>query len=170
MIHFIFLYLICFAQGNKDFLDEKNGYKDIKLGSDITDLADKIKIADGEMSSNELVYYDYTDKSALTINNQVHLKNVTIRAFKGKVLNIFLSVENQDAFELYKVFTEAFGRYSDRPNQFMDKYYWYGKKVELFYNFDSTSNLKLAWFTDIALERERAKGELEKTKKSANDL
>lgn len=85
--------------------------------------------------------------------------------YKSVKLNTY-----RTGIDLLAVFNKAYGRYTEKPNQFMDKYNWLGDKVKFRFNYESQKIGPLAWFTDNNLNNELMTYKSEKNSKAASDL
>ncbi|SHG07775.1 hypothetical protein [Pedobacter caeni] len=152
------------AAGSLKYLDYKNGFKEIRLGADISTISTKVKLVDKENQ-----YYDYMDNSGLKIGS-ANVKSITLIAFNGKIKDIFIFLEKETGTAVNRILREAYGMYSEKPNRFMDKYYWKGSKVRLIYNFASEHKEPTVWFADVELSDKHEKAIKETEKKAINDL
>lgn len=150
--------------GSRVFLDYKNGFKDIKLGSDIADISSKTTLVDKNSH-----YYSYKDVAGLKIGNS-EITSITLVGFNGKIKDIFISLHKGTGGSVYSVLREAYGIYSDKPNRYMDKYYWIGSKVKLIVDYTSEYKEPTVWFSDISLSELYYKSLKEKDKKAIDDL
>lgn len=150
--------------GSKKFLDYKNGFKDIKLGSDIADLSDKVKLVDKEQN-----FYEFLEIADLKIGTS-KINSIALATYNGKIKDIFISLEKGSGNTIFSVLREAYGIYSDRPNQFMDKYYWLGNKVRLILDFSSIYKHPTVMFSDKKLTDDAYEASKQADKKAINDL
>ena len=173
----IILFAACLLAGvhvqaqSVDKLSEKNGFKTLVLGSDITAIKSKLEYlsSDHSLDRDSCYYQDYKDTALYSIGD-IKLTGVTLRIFKNKILSIIITFDKKNGPDLMAVYLKAFGLYSERPNRFMDKYYWYSPNVKLFLNYDLTSKLPMAMYTSVPLNDEVERNSRDKTKKAVSDL
>ena len=172
LLLFLIVPFITFAQsGTKNALSDKNGFKTLVLGSSIAPIKSKLKTYDDrpKMNADSSYFADYTDTSLYNIGD-IKLNGITLRIYKEKILSIIVTFDRSVGSELNLTYIKAFGMYSDRPNRFMDKYYWYSQNVNLMLNYDQTQKLPVAMYTCVPLNDEIEKIQLAKRNKAASDL
>jgi hypothetical protein len=156
-----------FAQkGTSNYLNEKGGFKCFILGEHISKYSDKV-----EVSKDEAYTYSVKDSTLLTIGTDIKLNFIFLKTYNDSIYSISIMAKPEYANKLRKTFIAAYGAWSYRPNQFMDKYYWLsdGNKIELFLNAEN-SKWCYATFKDMELDLKKGKAKHEATQEAINDL
>lgn len=158
--------------GTRDYLDEKNGFKDLILGADINAIKSKLSFIDGDSKPDKdgCIYYDVKDAVYLSIGETVKIKSITIRTYQNHILDIFLILDKQYGQPIYEVFTKAYGIYSNKPNQFMEKYTWNTQKVQLYLNEEAGKEQAVVIYTSKPLTEQLDQIKSKKTEKGVSDL
>lgn len=155
------------AQDKAVKLDEKRGFKNIKLGESVTSYKAFIEPVKGSKTR-----FSVKDSTMLKIGTDIRLSNIIIETYNDKVYKISVLALPQYSFKFRSVLISAYGAWSIQPNKFQDKYIWYSptKKVELLYNGESTNKWCYATFKDMDLDVIKKQADKEKISNAANDL
>lgn len=158
--------------GSHAYLNEKNGFKDIVLGSNISPYKAKLLVIDSLTKKDEdgCTYYNITDTSYLSIGETVKLKSVYLRVYKDQALNIVINFKTGYNENVFDVFRKAYGIISVKPNGFLKQYIWNSKNVSLYLDIDSEVGQSLALFSCKPLADQLQKDKSQKTKKGVSDL
>lgn len=80
--------------------------------------------------------------------------------------------KSEYSYKMLNVFLAAYGRWSHRPNQYMDKYFWFSpnKKVKLYFYGEKLDKWIFATFTDMELDSQKSNSEHKKTLNAVDDL
>ena len=161
--------LMCYSQQS---LDDKNGFKNIKLGDTITSIPKSIlKNLETEQSNKDPeLHYDITDNSYFKIGDDIKLNSVMITTFRGRIMTISLFFDKSYGDNMFKLFKEAYGDPSRRPNQFMDSYWWLSKKVIMNLDFDGSTELPHAMMSSREVFERSTAFKNQQIKKAASDL
>ena len=153
--------------GSLESLEAKNGFKYFILGDSISKYSDKIEPVKG---SNDT--YSATDTTLLKIGNEIRLSMILIKTYNGKILSISPMAKPEYSYKILNVLLAAYGRWSYRPNQYMDKYFWFSpnKKVKLFFYGEKLDKWIFATFTNMELECQKSNREHNKTLNAVDDL
>lgn len=110
------------------------------------------------------------DNTYLNIGETIKIKNITIRTYQDHILNIFLILDKEYGQPIFEVFTKAYGTYSDKPNQFMEKYTWNTEKVNLFLNAEAGQGQAIVIYTSKPLKDKLDQIKSKKIDKGVSDL
>ena len=137
-------------------LDEKNGFQDIKLNSDVSlypGLALKKKIKIRDVPDTEL----YMPKSGFYKDvGGIKIYKLEVIAYRGIVYEISIIAEKEPKF--YKGLEKTYGEgvYSMKDN----KYHWNGSKLNLDYQSHGKSKVRLKYHSlevDILIKKDKVK-------------
>lgn len=153
--------------GSPENLEAKNGFKYFILGDSISKYSDKIELVKG---SNDT--YSATDTTLLKIGDEIKLSMILIKTYNGRILSISPMAKPEYSYKMLNVFLAAYGRWSYRPNQYMDKYFWFSpnKKVKLYFYGEKLDKWIFATFTDMELDSQKSNSEHKKTLNAVDDL
>lgn len=148
-------------------LKQKNGFKCFQLGDSITRYLDKVELVKGSSDT-----YSAIDTTLLKIGDEIKLSMILIKTYDGKILSVSPMTKPEYSYKMLKVLLAAYGRWSYRPNRYMDKYFWYSpnKKVKLYFYGEKLDKWIFATFTDLELEAQKEKEEHNNTVDAVNDL
>jgi len=153
-------------KGTLKYLDFKRGFKDITLGADISTLASKIK----QLQKNEdgTNIYDYKDPSDNKVGD-VGVDGTLVVTYGGKIMRIMVFFDGGTGDKIDDIFRAAYGRYTDKPNQFMSKYQWDGVDVKLSLDYEDTAK-PTAMFEDNLLLAKFQHNSQDKNKQAIDQL
>lgn len=154
--------------GSIRYLDYKRGFKDIVLGSDMNSISGKLMLIEKPGPDSTSVY-DYTDRSNLKIG-EIELRDISVVTFKNKILFIMVTMDKKYDTEMLKLLTDAYGVYTEKPNQFMNRYLWRGSFANLSFDYTSVTKPSTLFFTDIELARESRDFKSDIRKQAIKDL
>lgn len=163
--------LICFIYGKSqeygdiNNLDKKNGFKSITLGDSVSNKEKYKFLGDG---ADETIFYDVINEE-LKIG-EIPLKSISVSSFKGQVASVFVVYDHSKGYLIKDVLNKAYGLYTDRPNRYMDKYDWEGRKVKIHLNYDSSGKDGVMMIISKDFDRLIQEFRNSKTKKAINDL
>lgn len=134
---FLFISSLLFSQ-ECNFLDYKNGFRNIKLGENIKNYPEfKIK----KDSNLELFKLSFNAES-----NYVHVGNENDKIGTVKILYIFLNVTDEKIERIHIVTQKEFGlyyvlknAYGDTSMEFGKKWFWRTNKIECSIEGDDTN-------------------------------
>ena len=133
------LYTVGYSQNR--VLDEKNGFQDIKLNSEVSlysGLGLKKKIVMKDIPDTEL----FMPKSGFYKDvGGIKIHKLEVIAYRGIVYEITITAEKEPKF--YKGLEKTYGKgvYSMRDN----KYHWKGTKLNMEYNSYGKSKIRLKY-------------------------
>lgn len=155
--------------GTLDYLEQKRGFKYIKLGSNIKIIAGKLELFKTDQNkSGAMKFYKVLDKNLMKVGKDITLHQVMVGVFKGKIARILVFMNSPNGDKLLNVFQEAYGNYR-QPNEYLEDYHWWTDSVSL--NLDFTaSDWQKATFEDRPLMQEIEALKSEETKKAASGL
>jgi hypothetical protein len=146
-----------------DELDEKGGFKEFKVGDDLSVHQDKIKF---------MKTLDNADTKLYLVKERVSVKSYTgeieLEFYKGKVQEVIVSFKNQstgDFEDILKSLETLYGP-SDKSKpkaseveRFEKLYTWSGKKITLRIGYDENYKLTEMVYTGHDHELEKLKSE-----------
>jgi hypothetical protein len=151
------------ATGTIKNLELKNGYKSLKLGSDIKGLSpEKLGYLNKEnpMKADSTILYEYRDDDLKKVSSDLTLSTIALKVYKGKIAQIILFFNKPDGGKFLDIFQTAFGMYTYRANRFMDNYEWESSSVDLELRYESNSQFGMALYgSNILLGEIRKKAE-----------
>lgn len=143
-LRFVILFLIIsgnlLAQGSEE-LDRRNGFKDIKMASDVTayeGLEYKKDIEDNVFPEAKL----YTPKKGHYENiGSLKIYDLEVKVYKDSIFEIKVITEKDP--NLYKGLKKAFGEpeFAYRSNQ----YYWQSERLKLSYSSHSNNRIEMVY-------------------------
>ena len=148
------LYTVGYSQNR--LLDEKNGFQDIKLNSDVSlyaGLGLKKKITIKDVPDTEL----FMPKSGFYKDvGGIKIHKLEVIAYRGIVYEITITAEKEPKF--YKGLEKSYGKgsYSMRDN----KYHWKGSKLNMEYHSFGKSKIRLKYHSyevDTLIKEDKVK-------------
>ncbi len=171
----LFITVLCFPflswsqskkTGSIEYLKFCNGLSDIKLGSDINQIPQaKLAYLDGDsrFDADSCLRYEYRDDDILSMGDDLNLDLVGIRAYKGKVVDIYLFFRRADGYKVLSKFLTAYGPFTSKPDNFSDNYSWNSSLLNLSLKYEIKTDLGMAVLTsrpladEIAAAKEKAR-------------
>jgi hypothetical protein len=180
---FFAISLNSFSQ-NLQKLEENNGFRDIKLGSEITNYTDAIYITDQNIELSELYketgfdlkyrnhYYISSKNTKYNYLGNAKILAILLKVFKGKIFGIEVVTEySQDTFDLMKLAygEPLMGKTSDSPFSS-----WEVKNIYCFFyrnHINSTlqKRISIIKYTDMIIEEQYELVEKEKEKEKQKE-
>ena len=158
--------LLVVPQATYAFQNEPDGFRGIKWESNIESIPNMIFTSNG-LPAGEKLYIRKNDK--LKIGDAV-LQNIFYIFYKGKFLGVYIGYKSFANFNRLKdtLFQQygAGGQY----NEFLEKYHWRGKRVDIFLDYNSISEEGSIIYSFKPLAEAEKAAEKEKTKEGAGDL
>lgn len=149
---------------NKKILDEKNGFRELKFGVSIDSVSNLNLVEDAGLDK----YYEKTNDK-LTIGDFV-VKSIHYGFYKGRLdLVIIKTVGYTNSKGVLAVFENQYGS-GYKSNQYIEKYYWFGKTVTLTYDENSINNNATIFMSSKMFAELRKADEQAATNKAKNDL
>ncbi len=136
-------------QGSLDNLQHCKGFGKITLGSNIKILpATKLDYLDGDPSPDidSCFRYVYKDEDILALTNSISLDLVGFRAYKNKIVNIYLFFRREDGYKILKALTAVYGPSTQKNGDFTYSWTTNAVNLNLMYKPDE-DNLGVAVFT-----------------------
>src|ERR1700743_3818971 len=101
---------IAFAQttkvGSIEYLKACNGFKDIKLGADISEIPQQeLTFMDGDNTLDAdscLSYVFYPNAKIMKADSDLKLQQVGLRVYKHKIVNIYLFFNTSDSYKILR--------------------------------------------------------------------
>jgi hypothetical protein len=150
------------AQGSLAYLDYKNGFRDLRFGS-----GPQKDMIPTEVESDLKIYRRVSDE--MTIGGAT-LDQIRYAYYKNKLIHVLLRTKvYQNSRALLEVLRQAYGR-GHRPNQFMERCYWFGAVVSASYDENSLTNDAIILLSNKALEQEHRTDRENRAKKGASGL
>jgi hypothetical protein len=141
-----------FTPGSLDALGKDNGFKEIKLGADVSKLPGyKLYYLDNDenLDADSCFKFEYRDQDILKLNGLL-LDLVGIRTYHKQVTNIYLFFKREDGYKILKSFEAIYGNCTDKTGAFM--YDWRSRAVNLSLRYQAMSDLGVAIFTCNAID------------------
>lgn len=151
-------------------LDEKNGFKELTLGSSYQD--SKKYLSELPVESNvkgKTAIYEVTDQSFFEVGES-EITKITASFFNDRLEAVNLETKGLQNFKaLLDVLTKGYGK-GEKRNTYIEEYHWIGKKVNMSYKMNQhTKDGKLSIVSkEIAEQNEKHKKDLKKS--VVNDL
>lgn len=154
-------YAQAFKPRSVQYLTATNGINSqIALGADIRDLpATKLSYLDNDNSvdADSCIKYAYNDPDILVApGDSLNLDMIGIRAYKNKIVNIYLFFKIEDAYKVLNRFINMYGQFTDRPDNYSDIYNWDSSISSLSLRYQHKADLGVAIFTSKKLQNEIA--------------
>jgi hypothetical protein len=150
--------------GSIEYLKYSNGFGDISLGADLNQLPG-YKLAfldnDNKFDADSCLKFEYRDANLLRLAGDLNLDLIGIRAYKNKVVNIYLFFKLSDGYKILSVLLTNYGLFTNKPYDYADIYDWNSSTVNLSLRYNVKVDLGVAIFTCNRLAHEI---ELMKTK------
>lgn len=158
-----------FAQNIKK-LDEKNGFKELILGSSYQDAKKYLSELPVESHAKEkTALYAVTDESFFEVGES-EIDKMTVSFFNDRLESINIETKGHQNFkDLLAVLTQGYGK-GEKKNTYIEEYHWMGKKVNMSYKMNAnTKDGKLTILSkEISVLNEKHKKDLKKS--VVNDL
>jgi len=184
--YFYFFFAISlnsFSQ-NLQKLEENNGFRDIKLGSEITNYTDAIYITDQNIELSELYkktgydlkyrnhYYISSKNTKYNYLGNAKISAILLKVFEGKIFEITVVTEySQDTFDLMKLAygEPLMGKTSDSPFSI-----WEVKNIYCFFYRDQINStlqkrISIIKYTDVIIKEQFELVEKEKEKEKQKE-
>lgn len=150
--------------GSPAYLDARNGFRDAKFGSPLSSFKGMMLKEQG----SGMKYY-VRNGDDLTIGKG-KLSVLSYGFYKNQLsIIIMVMAGGQNSRAILSVFQEAYGS-GFKSNQFLEDYYWPGKKVTALYSERLATKDATMVISDTALENQWQAEEKGKTKKAASGL
>jgi hypothetical protein len=144
--------------GSITYLTLNNGPgNNVVLGADIKDLQTanlSYLDGDGRVDADSCLKYAYNDPNVLTLGDSLNLDMVGIRAYKDKVVNIYLFFKITDAYKVLQKFISMYGQFTDKPDNYSDIYNWNSSLLTLSLRYQYKADLGVAIFTSKTVQNE----------------
>jgi len=118
--------------GTSKYLEEKRGFKNIRLGSEVASILDDLRESKdttlGIMPG--VKFYEVVNSETLKVGSNIEIKKIIVGVFDAKIAIVSGYLKKGDGLIMKETFTQAYGN-STQTNQFMDKFTWYSKGVFL---------------------------------------
>ncbi|MDQ7947671.1 MAG: hypothetical protein AAGB30_11250 [Pedobacter sp.] len=156
--------------GTSKYLDEKRGFKNIILNSDISSIEkDIVETKDTTMGIMPGVkFFEIINSEMKKIGDKAEIKKIIVGSFNGKIAIISMTLDKPNGSIMNETFKEAYGS-GYKPNQFMEKWIWSSKNVMLVLDIDGL-RVDTILMADRPLWAEIEKYGKEAAKKSVKDI
>ncbi|WP_413667909.1 hypothetical protein ACEN9X_26035 [Mucilaginibacter sp. Mucisp86] len=145
--------------GSVEYLKFCNGINGLTLGEDIAQIPSyKLSYLDNDAQpdADSCVRYQYKDSSLLVLGDSLLLNAIGFRAYKNKIVSIYLFFRMSDAYKVLSDFLKAYGPFTGRPNNYADIYNWDTSMLNLSLRYQVKTEMGVAIFTSKHLENEIA--------------
>ena len=135
-----------------------NGFNGIALGTDISELTGKLAYLDGNsrVDADSCLRYVYNDQEFLKIDTDLKLDGIGLRAYKDKIVDIYLFFRMNDSYKLLSKFLKDYGQFTEKPHEYEDIYNWNTEPVTLSLKYAAQIDMGIAVFTDNPLMKDVA--------------
>ena len=143
--------------GSIEYLKFCNGFNRITLGSDINLLPqDKLSFMDGDdkLDADSCLKFEYRDYDLFKMPEGLKLDLIGLRTYKNKIVNIYLFFKRPEGYKALSVFLNAYGPFSERPDDYADVYNWNCGLLNLSLKYDLNVDLGVAILTSGPLANE----------------
>lgn len=131
LVALVFVALVTSAYKN-----EQPGFRGLKWGSPPFEGLGEVVFTDESYGGIE--FYEWKDTEHVI--GVIPLKSILLGYWQGKLSDVLVEIEGEVNCEnMFHTLYEKFGTISDRPNQFMDKYNWYGKVTDIYLDYENVS-------------------------------
>ncbi|TAN17201.1 MAG: hypothetical protein EPN37_07040 [Chitinophagaceae bacterium] len=157
--------LFSFAQGGVADLDNKYGFRNIKLGTPLDSINNLVILS---IKNNPYSIYRKTNEN-LKIGD-IKLTDITYSFVDDSLYAILIELNDEnDAGELLQMIQNKYGE-GIKLNSFSDDYYWRGEKVIAKYHLDKIGNVSYFLIESISLSNKREEEEKNKNKQAAQSV
>ena len=150
-------------KGSLEYLLWSNGFKDLKLGTDVKTLqTGKMAYLDGidSLDTDSCYKFAYRDDELLDLGNGLTLNMVGFRTYKNKIVNIYLFFPRDVGYDLLRQFEAEYGKFTNAPGEFM--YDWKTDGVTLSLRYKQAIDMGVAIFTCQNVEQQLVKDDLKR--------
>jgi hypothetical protein len=139
-------------------LKTDNGFNGITLGADVSELTGKLAYLDGNsrVDADSCLRYVYNDQELLKIDTDLRLDGIGLRAYKDKIVDIYLFFRMNDSYKLLSKFLKDYGQFTDKPHEYEDIYNWNTGPVTLSLKYAAQIDMGIAVYTNNPLMKEVA--------------
>ncbi len=150
---------------NLKALDTKNGFRDMQFGDSDSKFNDLVVDA---YSSDSLSIFCRRTGDKLTIGaSEVSIIYVF---YKSQLKNVVIKTKGlKNSRALLDALQEMYGK-GRQPNEYIEEYYWWGKKVTLDYDENSISGDAKVFITSKEISGKQDLDSKEKAKEAKNDF
>jgi hypothetical protein len=120
--------------------------------------ADKLTYLDNDSKpdADSCIRYQYKDSSLLALGDSLSLNAIGLRAYKNKIVNIYLFFRMPDAYKILNNFLNAYGPFTGRPNAYADIYNWDTSVLNLSLRYQVKTEMGVAIFSSKNIENQIA--------------
>jgi len=158
--------LIGFASYSQNLkkLDEKNGFRDMKLGMSIDSIKNLKKIED----SDNLKFYQRLDENLIIGDYQV--ESIVYGFYKGYLSFILIKTKGYtNSRGIKDVIVNLYGN-GYQSNQYIEDYWWFANNVQLNYDENSITNDATIMFKSKPISKQMELDKKEKDEKATNGM
>lgn len=161
-IFLIFFSIKIYSQSINE-LDLKNGFRDMVFGSEIQ----KEQFIIVEDDNDTKLYSKINDNLQIS---DYELELINYGFYKDKLFCVYIKTKGyKNTRGVLGILQNAFGN-GHQPNEYIEKYYWFGDKVALSFEQNSiTDNGTIIYFGKQILDMKK-KDEIDKQKKAKENL
>lgn len=131
------------------FQNEPDGFRGIKWGTNITEIKDMQLVDSGKDSE-----YCYRKSDKMKIGD-ADIAEISYGFYKNRFYVVF--VEYKGFLNFTKLKAVLFNLYGKplQPNQFMEKYFWSGRTVDIYFDYNEISKEGGIYYAFRPIQRER---------------
>jgi hypothetical protein len=145
--------------GSVEYLKFCNGINGLTLGEDISQIPSyKLTFLDNDdkPDADSCIRYQYKDSSSLALGDSLSLDAIGFRAYKNKIVSIYLFFKIDDAYKMLSDFLKVYGPFTGRPNNYADIYNWDTSLLNLSLRYQVKTEMGVAIFSSKHFENEIA--------------
>ena len=142
---------VCAAIPGFTFQNEPDGFRGIKWGTNISELND-MQLMESVKDSEY-----YIRKSDTRKIGDADINEVSYGFYKNRLYVVL--VEYNGFLNFMKLKADLFDQYGkpEQPNQLMEKYFWTGVKVDIYFEYDEISKKGCIYYAFRPIQEERAR-------------
>jgi len=133
------------------FQNEPDGFREIKWGTNISELTDMLLVESGRDSEY------YCRKNDKTKIGDTNIDQISYGFYKNRFYVVL--VEYTGFLNFTKLKAILFDQYGkpDQPNQLMEKYFWSGRTVDIYFDYNEILKKGAIYYAFRPIQQERAK-------------
>jgi hypothetical protein len=146
-----------YKAGSIDGLKRDNGFNRLILGQEIEQISEnKLAYLDDfpKFDADSCMFYEYHDEDVQLISNDLKVRFIAIRAYKYKIVNIYVLFDRSEGFNVLNNFLTRYGQFTGRPNAYANVFEWDCSSVNLTLKYQLDIDFGIAIYTCKALDQE----------------
>lgn len=132
------------------FSNEPQGFRGITWGTEFS--AVKAEMVLKENDGDDKWYARSGDKMSI---GDAQLSDIAYHFYKGRLADVFIKVKPISKLQIIQTLKTQFGE-GERPNEFMDRYFWEGTTTEITLDCKPISDECMTYISSVKIGDERA--------------